>query len=478
MLQLGKCLHVINRPHRRNRWRGNLGGSRAYKPTTLATNRAATFQLKSDVALYGGFAGTENARSQRDPAVNVTILSGDIDNNDSQTPIITNVIAVTGNDTNSYHVVTGADGATLDGFTITAGYTNSYADPNDNGGGMYNLSSSSILKNATFNGNYSTYSGGGMYNDNSNPTLTDVTFNGNSTYYYDGAGMYNYSSNPTLKNVLFSANSAGGDYGGGMYNSSSNPVLMKVTFSGNSAGLYGAGMYNYSSSPTLTNATFISNSSGALGGGMANENGSNPTLMGATFSDNSAFDYGGGIYNTSSSPTLTNVTFNGNSAGYGGGMANSSSSPTLTKVTFSGNSADYGDSGGGIYNDSSSSPTIRDTIFWGNAASNGAQIYNNDAASSPSVSESVVQGGYAGTNIITADPLLGSLGNYGGFTQTIPLLRVHPPSIQGIMPSAPPPTSAAISGRRTGMGTGPRSVISARMNLAPSHLRTYTCHLC
>ncbi len=76
------------------------------------------------MALYGGFAGTETARSQRNPAANLTILSGDIDNNDSQTPIITDLTTVTGNDTNSYHVVTGATGATLDGFTITAGNAN------------------------------------------------------------------------------------------------------------------------------------------------------------------------------------------------------------------------------------------------------------------------------------------------------------------------------------------------------------------
>ena len=68
---------------------------------------------------------------------------------------------------------------------------------------------------------------------------------------------------------------------------------------------------------------------------------------------------------------------------------------------------------------------IRNTIFWGNtAATDGAQIYND--SSTPIVSDSVVQGGCpAGstcTNIITTDPLLGTLGNYGGFTQTIPLL--------------------------------------------------------
>ena len=36
-----------------------------YKPTT-GTDRAATFQLKLGVGLYGGFAGTETDRSQRD----------------------------------------------------------------------------------------------------------------------------------------------------------------------------------------------------------------------------------------------------------------------------------------------------------------------------------------------------------------------------------------------------------------------------
>ncbi|CAG0935945.1 hypothetical protein TFLX_04799 [Thermoflexales bacterium] len=310
-----------------------------HKPTT-ETDRSIDFQLKSGVALYGGFAGTETARDQRNPALHVTILSGDIDNNDSQAPIITNPATVTGNTTNSYHVVTGATGATLDGFTITAGY----GGASRYGGGMYNLASSPALSNVTFSGNMAD-SGGGMANRSySNPTLTNVTFGGNSAS--QGGGMYNNNSNPTLTNVTFILNSAPSGDGGGMDNESSSPTLTNVTFSFNS-------------------------SSGGAGGGMNNTTGSNPTL--------------------------TNVTFNGNSANWGGGMNN--------------------------YN--SSNPQIRNTIFWGNTDnSHGAQIYNYNS-STPIVNDSVVQDGCpaqsACTNIIITNPLLGTLGYYGGFTLVVPL---------------------------------------------------------
>ena len=334
-----------------------------HKPSTDPANRSATFQLKDGVAVYGGFAGTENARTQRDPAVNVTILSGDIDNNDSQTPIITDLATVAGNTTNSYHVVTVATGATvaiLDGFTITAGYANG-SSPNNRGGGMYYNDSSPTLTNLTFSGN-SAGAGGGMYTELSAPTLTSVTFNGNSAI-----------------------------YGGGLASLSSEPTLMNVTFSGNSTTTLGGGLASLSSSPTLTNVTF---------------------------SYNSATNSGGGMYNEDSSPTLINGTFSGNSARDGGGMYYKTSASTLTNVTFSGNSAT--NSGGGIYHEASNS-NIRNTILWGNTAPTGAQIHS--VTNSPIMSYSVVQGGYAGgTSIITADPLLGAFGNNGGFTKTIPLL--------------------------------------------------------
>ncbi|PYQ63684.1 MAG: hypothetical protein DMF54_16110, partial [Acidobacteria bacterium] len=47
-----------------------------YKPTATA-DRTMSFALKNGVGVYGGFAGTETMRSQRNPTSNVTILSGD-----------------------------------------------------------------------------------------------------------------------------------------------------------------------------------------------------------------------------------------------------------------------------------------------------------------------------------------------------------------------------------------------------------------
>lgn len=115
------------------------GGSQA------EDDRRATFALKSGVAVYGGFAGTETSRDQRSWTANVTVLSGDIDGNDLTDPsgVVTDTAHITG--TNSYHVITdsGSDGtATLDGFFITGGLANHFnlgGDPlNYYGAGMYN----------------------------------------------------------------------------------------------------------------------------------------------------------------------------------------------------------------------------------------------------------------------------------------------------------------------------------------------------
>jgi len=344
-----------------------------YKPTT-STDRSVTFTLKNGVAIYGGFAGTETLRTQRNPANNLTILSGDIG------------VASDDND-NSYHVVSsqGVDNtAVLDGFTITAGNANS-TSPYDSGGGMYNFSSNPSLTNLIFDANLAVW-GGGIYDDNSSPRLMSVTFSDNTAG--SGSGMFNYSSSPSLVNVTFSDNlGSPGSRGGAMVN-------------------------DLNSSPNLANVTFVNNSVTHLGGGMMNSYDSNPNLMNVTFMGNSSDDRGGAIYNWSSDPRLVNVTISGNAS----------------------------NAGGALYNDDNSNPSIINSILYGDT---GGEIYNNSGTAV--VTYSIVQDGYPGTGNLDADPLLGTLKNNGGFTQTMELMPGSPAIDAGDDASCPSKDQRGVS---------------------------------
>jgi hypothetical protein len=216
----------------------------SYRPAGPNGDRNTRFELKTGVAVYGGFAGTETARSQRNWNANVTILSGDLNGDDG-----TN-FANSGE--NSYQVVTGASGATLDGFTIGGGNANvGPACPGGCGGGMYNLNNSNLtLTNLIISGNQATNGGGGMANERSNPTLTNVIISGNHGGSF-GGGMLNVNSSPVLTNVIISGNRVNG--GGGMYNFNSSPVLTNVTLSGNGANS-GGGMINVRGNPQVRNS--------------------------------------------------------------------------------------------------------------------------------------------------------------------------------------------------------------------------------
>ncbi|MCE9527333.1 MAG: cadherin-like domain-containing protein, partial [Planctomycetales bacterium] len=145
----------------------------------------------------------------------------------------------------------------------------------------------------------------------------------------------------------------------------------------------------------------ISGNSALVGGGMDNEANSSPTLTNVTISGNSA-SYASAIDNQDySSPTLTNVTISGNFASANGVINNRQhSSPKLTNVTISGNSTDYV-----IYNALSSSATLTNVILWGNTLYSGSQFFNYDTESTVSATYSDIQGGWAGTGNINADPL-------------------------------------------------------------------------
>jgi hypothetical protein len=274
----------------------------------------ATFTLRPGVALYGGFDPQSGADAweERDWDAHVSVLSGDIDDDDvtDARGVVTDTFKIAGS--NAYQVVTGGgvtETSRLDGFTVTAGNANgggmNPGDPRKNGGGMYNVDSTPTLANVTFSGNRAERDGGGMYNHQSGPTLTGVTFSGNWADGESGGGMYNYRSSPRLTNVLLSSNR--GRLGGGMYNiRDSSPTLTNVTFSGNFAWAgRGGGMRNYwGSSPTLVNVTFSGNRAGSYGGGMGNASSSDPTMINCILWGNAAPN-GPQIHNEESNPSVS-----------------------------------------------------------------------------------------------------------------------------------------------------------------------------
>lgn len=298
------------------------------------SDRSQSFQLKANVKLYGGFAGTESAVSDRTASLTdfVSILSGDLSGNDNY------VTPGTTLDENAYHVVIGADNALIDGFTIQGGKAN--------GGFPHNV-------------------GAGMFNSSVSPTLVNLTFSHNMAMH--GGGVCNYlSSSPNMTNMVFIYNDVTGN-GGGIYNDSySSPILTHASFSNNTAN-YGGGFFSKAySSPIMTDITFSDNSAFSGGGAMCSDSNASPTLTDAVFFHNSsALGSGGAILHESSSPmTLKNAVFSDNSARMGGGFYNIfGSSSSLTNVTFSHNTDSF--NGGGIYNSNSTYPlTLKNVLFW------------------------------------------------------------------------------------------------------------------
>jgi len=316
-----------------------------YKPTAT-TDTSISFSIANNVAVYGGFAGGETLRTQRDPGANLTVLSGDIDNNDTTD--------ASGVDADTTHIV-GSNSKTvvllhhvssttaLDGFTITGGDNRSGGS--SYGGGLICDGSPSqdgpLLSRLVFIGN-AALSGGAIYNNStvgysSNASLSSVTFIGNRATQFGGAIYNNCGGGPctfTLSGATFNANSAG-DSGGAIYTTDAGPSFSNVTFVGNHASKGGA-FFAHAYPPVAFQ---------------------NPLLNFVTFSDNVADTSGGAIASTGPAhPVLHNAILWGDHAplGFGAEIDNEEGATTTIDhsiVKDSGGSAawnpSFGTDGGG-----------------------------------------------------------------------------------------------------------------------------------
>lgn len=216
-----------------------------YKPTT-GTAQSISFSIKNGTKLYGGFVGTETALTQRNVAVNVTILSGEIGSGSATDN--TNTVTLFNNVANQTR---------LDGFTITGGHKDS-----DYGAGAKIIASSPIIANCIFQGNYAGEGGGAINHSISGIlTLENCVFNGNVGNTYGGGALRLYTGTVNISGCYFKSNQSN-TYGGAIFLYGAIVNITNSVFAGNIAQSSGSairvsdvGLLNLSNSLVVGNYT-------------------------------------------------------------------------------------------------------------------------------------------------------------------------------------------------------------------------------
>jgi Secretion system C-terminal sorting domain len=193
----------------------------------------ATLAMRNELAIIGGFTGTETSLNQRNFKTNQTIISGG-----GVRPIFDN-----SNIDNT---------AVLDGCTITNGLSLAY----NKGGGMTLTSASPTILNCVFSNN-SANTGGAMQLETSAPIIKNCVFSANTASGYAGGAIYIYYSAPQISNTIFKSNTA--KQGGAIYNGYSNSQFLNVTFVSNFAQFIGGAFYSSYSDASFINSIAYNN---------------------------------------------------------------------------------------------------------------------------------------------------------------------------------------------------------------------------
>ena len=164
---------------------------------------------------------------------------------------------------------------------------------------------------------------------------------------------------------------------------------------------------------TLDQLTVENGSIVAPGGGIVN--GGTLTVTDSTISNNTASTYGGGIYNYGGI-TVTDSTISNNTAYFGGGIYNDGGTLTVTDSTISNNTA--GGSGGGIV-DHGGTANIGATIVAGNTGGNCGGAATSVGYNLTDDTSGTACGFTQSSDVVNANPDLGSLADNGGTTKTL-----------------------------------------------------------
>ncbi len=290
----------------------------AYTPDRGTLNWFISFQLVSDVAVYGGFVGDEKNLADRDFIVNVTILSGDLQG-----------LGPAGGGVQSLNVVdaTGADAtARLDGFTITAGNASGVGGRSD-GGGLFNFLGSPTVVNCTFLSNMATDRGGAVFSEGGAPTFVDCTFAQNLTdspaNNTEGGAAYILTGNANFIDCMFDANSA--DDAAAVYVDNADVLIDGCVFTNNIALDDTGAVFCGQGAQVITDCHFENNEGFSAGALFLSD--SDAVVTTCTFIANTASEAGGAVKTAGGAPLFDLCTFSGNLAGIGGALSTAGGAP-------------------------------------------------------------------------------------------------------------------------------------------------------
>lgn len=333
-----------------------------YTPAPPGGSRDASFELRTGVALYGGFSGEETAREERDWGLHIALLCGDLNFDDG--PDYSN------RSDNSYQVIRAVNvgpGAVLDGVWIIAGHADGpgfgpVPESRDQGSGMNVYDCAPLVENCTFTLNWSVNHG--ALNDHGHTTLINCEFRSNYSADF-GAGLYVHHNSETRAFHCRFVDNVAVNHGAGTYSRSMDGALLENCVWINNRADRGAGMYNAPDSATqIVGGAFVANSASFGGGSYCDH--SSPVFDNCRFESNHGELGGAGVHVTFGSPAILSSVFRNNDAG----------------ITVPGGSGGEGGSGGGgIWVDGDgAAPLISDCLFEDNIASFGGGVYTIDGA--------------------------------------------------------------------------------------------------
>jgi hypothetical protein len=392
--------------------KGTYKPSKVYAPNGIVggaygvnTPNLKTFDLPSNVSIYGGFVGNETNINARNRDANPTILSGDLAGNDINDPNHTQ----TNKSDNVWHILnagndisqTGVTGVVLDSIIVTDGYAGGpdqgTLGPNNvllsidyahaaGGGLLARFGSKVTLNNVRMEYNASDgssatiivpglgatkASGGGSIasiDEGTFVTVNSADLNHNTSFFTGGSGGAIdalVEASVSIKNSSLTYNIAERN-GGAVHGASAGTITISNSVLNNNelptiivGDESGGGVGTINTKLKIENSSFQNNSAPVGGGAVffhiPFDDGEVYTLdvSNSSFTNNSTGPVGGGGINifaikphAGSQATVSSCTFNKNVGGNGGGVYVDSLPTQLSNLNFKSNQA--WDTGGGL----------------------------------------------------------------------------------------------------------------------------------